>query len=225
MDGDQFGAVRESGLDLDVVKHLGDALHDVVSTEHPATADHQFGDGASVAGAFEQVVGEDRDRFGVVEFQAARLSTSRQFSGVGQQQAVLFVRGQKHVRDIATTGGNRQCTRIAATPAAGSARRTCPRATSTVLVVGDGDQPQLLAPAAVNRRRLRRHGAGGDRAQEVGVVVHADHVSVAVGGRARPDPTRSQGFRRSSSRRRRARFPMAAAACRGSATRRVRRRV
>ena len=94
VDGDELGAVREGGLDLDVVQHLGHAVHDVVAAEHLATADHQLGDGAAVAGAFEQVVGDDRDRFGMVEPQTARLSTARQFGRVGEQQAVLFVRGQ-----------------------------------------------------------------------------------------------------------------------------------
>ena len=96
MDGDELGAVREGGLDLDVVEHLGDALHDVVATEHLATADHQLGHGAPVAGTLEQVVGDHRDGLGVVQPQAARLPAARQLGGIGDQQPVLFVRGQTH---------------------------------------------------------------------------------------------------------------------------------
>ena len=67
VDGDELGAVRKRRLHLDVVEHFRHALHDVVAVENLAAADHQLGDRASVAGALEEVVGDQRDRLGVVE--------------------------------------------------------------------------------------------------------------------------------------------------------------
>ena len=92
VDGDELGAVGKRRLHLDVVEHLRHALHDVVAGQHLAAADHQLGDGAAVAGAFEEVVGDQRDRLGVVEPQAAGLPAACQFGCIGQQQPVLFMR-------------------------------------------------------------------------------------------------------------------------------------
>ena len=41
---DELGAVGERRLDLDLVEHLGDALHHVVAGEHVAAGLHQVGD-------------------------------------------------------------------------------------------------------------------------------------------------------------------------------------
>ena len=51
-----------------------------------------------------------------------------------------------------------------------------------VVGVGDGDQPQLLAPTAVNRFGGAVHHAGADGAQEVGVVVDSHDIPAAAGG-------------------------------------------
>jgi hypothetical protein len=50
MDGDELGAVRERGLHLDVAEHPGHSLHDIVAGQHLGAADHQLGNGATVAG-------------------------------------------------------------------------------------------------------------------------------------------------------------------------------
>ena len=77
MEGDELGAVGEGRLDLDLVEHLGDALHHVVGVEHLAAGRHELGDGAAVAGRLEHPDGEQRDRLGVVEPQAACRGGSR----------------------------------------------------------------------------------------------------------------------------------------------------
>src|SRR4051812_32196991 len=67
--GDELGAVGERRLDLDVVDHLGDAVHDVVTGEQLAAGGHEFGDRAPVPGAFENVRGDQRDRLGMIELE------------------------------------------------------------------------------------------------------------------------------------------------------------
>lgn len=42
VDGDQLGAVRESGFDLHVVDHLRDAFHDVLAGEQRDAVTHQL---------------------------------------------------------------------------------------------------------------------------------------------------------------------------------------
>ena len=51
--GDELGAVGERRLDLDLVEHLGDALHHVVAREHVAAGLHQVGHTTTVASRFE----------------------------------------------------------------------------------------------------------------------------------------------------------------------------
>jgi hypothetical protein len=58
---------------------------------------HQLGDGLAVARAFEDEIGDQRDRFRVVELDAALEASPRHHGGGGDQELVLFPRGQKHV--------------------------------------------------------------------------------------------------------------------------------
>ena len=164
VDGDELGAVRERGLDLDVVEHLGDALHDVVAGENLAAADHQLGHRAAVAGTLEEVVGDHRDGLGMVELQAARLSASRQFGGIGQQQPVLFMRGQEHSRRYCHGHARVSSARNMLLLRGDVLQPHLAARDDPIVVVGDGDQPQLLATAAMNRCRRRgdRAGPGSD---------------------------------------------------------------
>ena len=43
----QLGAVGEGGFDLDLVDHLGHALHDLGAGQDLGTRGHEFGDGES----------------------------------------------------------------------------------------------------------------------------------------------------------------------------------
>ena len=49
MDGDELCAVRKGRLDLDVVDHLGDAVHYLRAREHVGAGLHQLGHGAFFA--------------------------------------------------------------------------------------------------------------------------------------------------------------------------------
>ena len=62
MDGDELRPVRERRLDLHVVDHLGDTIHHLRARDHLRAKLHQLGDGLAVARAFEDEIGDQRDR-------------------------------------------------------------------------------------------------------------------------------------------------------------------
>ena len=70
VNGDEFGAVGESRLDLHVVNHFRHAFHHVVAFEQRGAVAHQVCDAAAVARALDDFIGDDRDRLRVIEFQA-----------------------------------------------------------------------------------------------------------------------------------------------------------
>ena len=57
---------------------------------------HQLGDGAAVARAFEDEIGDQRDRFRMVELDAALQPAARHHRGHGDQQLVFFARREIH---------------------------------------------------------------------------------------------------------------------------------
>ena len=86
VDGDELAAVGEGRLDLDVVQHLGDALHHLVGARTARPLDHQVGDPGSVAGPLDHPGREQGDRLGVVEADAARQPVAGDHAGHGEQQ-------------------------------------------------------------------------------------------------------------------------------------------
>ena len=67
MDGNQLGAVREGGLDLNIGDKLRHAFHDVLSLEQCGAVGHEVGDAFSVARAFHDGRADKGDRFRVIE--------------------------------------------------------------------------------------------------------------------------------------------------------------
>src|SRR5215813_8724578 len=49
MHGDELGPVREGRLDLHVVNHLGDALHDLIALQHLGAGFHQLSHAPPIA--------------------------------------------------------------------------------------------------------------------------------------------------------------------------------
>src|SRR6476646_3767176 len=96
--GDELGAVGEGRLDLDVVDHLGDAVHHLRSRQHMRALLHQLGDGFAVARAFQDEVGNQRHRLRVIELDAALEPSARHHGGDRDQQLVLLTRRQVHRR-------------------------------------------------------------------------------------------------------------------------------
>jgi len=98
MHGDEFGAVGEGRFDLYLGDHFRNAVHHVLAREQRGAVAHELGDGAAVAGAFQDGGGDEGDGFGVVELEAAGSSSLCQESGGEDEELVLFARAQFHLR-------------------------------------------------------------------------------------------------------------------------------
>lgn len=85
VDGNELGAVGERGLDLDVIEHLRDTVHHLLTAEHIAATDHEFGDLSPVTGTFQNVIGDQRDSFRMVQPEPTRLSSAREIGCVGDE--------------------------------------------------------------------------------------------------------------------------------------------
>ena len=92
MNGDQFGPVGEGGFGLDLVDHLRDALHHVASREDGRAKAHEISDRSPIARAFQNLVGDDGDRFRVVQLQPPFLTPAREVGGDHDEKFFLVAR-------------------------------------------------------------------------------------------------------------------------------------
>jgi hypothetical protein len=79
-----------------VLEHLGDALHHLAAAQETLPEVHQLRDGLSIADELEQLRGDQRDRFRVIEPKATREPLLREESGLVEEQLVDFLRAQAH---------------------------------------------------------------------------------------------------------------------------------
>src|SRR5258708_17439175 len=63
MHGDELGAIRERGLDLDLMDHLGDTVHDIVPPKNLTAEAHDPGHALSVAPESQVVSPDNRGAF------------------------------------------------------------------------------------------------------------------------------------------------------------------
>src|ERR1700720_2628803 len=96
MDGDELGAVGEGRLDLDLVDHVGDTVHQLLGVQNLGAVLHQVGDRAAVARALDDEIADQRHGFGIVELDAALEASARDIGRHGDQKLVLFTRRQIH---------------------------------------------------------------------------------------------------------------------------------
>src|SRR6516225_4496122 len=92
----QLRSIRKRRLDLDVVDHFRDAVHHLAAREHVRARLHQLGDGFAVARTFDDEIGDERHRLGMIELDAAFAPPARHHRGHGDEQLVFFTRGQVH---------------------------------------------------------------------------------------------------------------------------------
>jgi hypothetical protein len=97
--GDELCPVRKRRLDLDVVDHLGMPVHHLRAGEHLRAGLHQIGDGAAVARALDDEIGNDGDRFGMVELDAA-LQPRRATIAAIEISSLSFSRGDRFMRAL-----------------------------------------------------------------------------------------------------------------------------
>src|ERR1700747_2987575 len=92
----ELGAIRKCRFDLDVVDHICDAVHDLAAREHVRARFHQLSNGFAVARAFDDEIGDERYRLGMIELDAAFAPAARHHRSHGDEQLVFFTRGQVH---------------------------------------------------------------------------------------------------------------------------------
>ena len=86
----QLGAIREGGFHLHFVNQFWHAVHHLLGAEQGFTVAHQFGNGFTVTGTFDNFHGDVSHGFGIVELQAAIQSSLGQQRGSEDQQLVFF---------------------------------------------------------------------------------------------------------------------------------------
>src|SRR5262245_60779036 len=92
----ELGAVGKRRLDLNLMDHLGNAVHHLLAREHVGAGFHQLGDGPAVARALDDEVGDQRHRLRVIELDPALEPPASYHGRHGDQQLVLFARGEVH---------------------------------------------------------------------------------------------------------------------------------
>ena len=188
VDGDELGAVWERGLHLNVVEHLGHTLHDIVAGQHSRPL--------TINSATVRPSRAPSRRWSVITATASGWFSCRPRACLRRASSAAYEISSRScscgvkriVRDIATESGSQQRTRMCRLLRRDVLQPHLAAGDDAIVVVGDGDQPQLLPSAAVDRRRHRGDGARRDRAQEVGVVVDPDDVPATVLESARPAP-------------------------------------
>ncbi len=83
-------------LDLNVVDHLGDALHHLMGGDHVRAGLHEIGHRPSIAGALHHRVGNQGDRFWVIEFHPPLETSTRHHGCHCNKKLVFFTRCQIH---------------------------------------------------------------------------------------------------------------------------------
>lgn len=89
--------IGEGRLDLHAFDHLRDTFHDIVTDQVLALHRHEFGDGAAVAGSLHESAGDNRDGFGVVEFESAPVAIPGDHRGERHKKLVDIPVGQSHM--------------------------------------------------------------------------------------------------------------------------------
>src|SRR5574342_586549 len=100
VDCHQLRAIGEGALDLHLLEHLRDAVHDVLPLENGDAEGHEIGDAPTVADAFEHLGGDESQRLRVVQLEATGAPPARHLGGGEDQHLVLLSRGQMHGRMI-----------------------------------------------------------------------------------------------------------------------------
>ena len=77
--------------------HLGDTVHDLIAGNYAGAGFHQFGDGATVTGSFDDEIADQRNGFRMVQLHTAFKAAARDHGGHGYQQFVFFPGRQVHV--------------------------------------------------------------------------------------------------------------------------------
>ena len=68
MNGHEFGTVWKGGFHLYLVYHLPNTFHNLIAVNDSCAVPHQIRDRVAVACAFNHIVTDQSNRFGIVQF-------------------------------------------------------------------------------------------------------------------------------------------------------------
>src|SRR5690606_290211 len=114
--GDELGAVGKGGLHLHRIEHLGDAVEHLRPRQHLTARRHQLTDGPAVPRPLHHVIGDERDRFGMVQPQPALQSAASDIGGDVDEKLVPFLRTQVHEPCLSPVSGSGPTGNVAVTP-------------------------------------------------------------------------------------------------------------
>jgi len=96
MDSHELGPVRECSLDLNIGNHFRHSLHHVFAAQDPGAILHQFGDRLTIPDGFQNLCGNQRHRFRMVQFQASGTALARQIGSCGDEKLLNLSWRQMH---------------------------------------------------------------------------------------------------------------------------------
>ena len=97
MNGYQLSSIRKGRLYLYIVNHLGNAVHTLVSRNHMRAGFHQVSHRFAVTRTFNNKVGDQRHRLGVIQLHPTRQPFARDHGRNTDKKLVLFSWCQFHV--------------------------------------------------------------------------------------------------------------------------------
>src|SRR5262245_38100052 len=86
----QLRAVWKRPFDLNFPNHLGHPFHHSVSGQNGRSETHDFGHRSTVSNHFQDFGSDERDSFGMIQFEPARPALSRQLASRKNQKFVDF---------------------------------------------------------------------------------------------------------------------------------------
>ena len=96
VDGDEFGAIRKSCLDLDIMNHFGNAFHDIIASQQRGSITHEHGDRLPIARAFQQCRCDEGHGLRMIQFQSPLTTPPGEIAGHDDEEFFLFTGRQMH---------------------------------------------------------------------------------------------------------------------------------
>jgi len=96
MDGDQLGTIRKSCFDLNVVDHFCYPVHHLIAGKNMPAACHQRRNALAISCTFDDMVRDQRDGLGMVEFYAAFQPPARDHCGHRDHKFIFFASRKIH---------------------------------------------------------------------------------------------------------------------------------
>src|SRR5262245_24925460 len=95
---DELGAVGECGLHVDLLDHVGDAVHELIASQYLRALRQELGNRPSIAGAFQNDVGDQRDALRMIQLEASCQAPPSDDRGERDQQLLPFPWHEVHRR-------------------------------------------------------------------------------------------------------------------------------